>query len=124
MIRHDAWLGRDGGERMQLNQFLEKLAMTPRAWYIRKGCLWDDRLRLTNPDGREPHCPITAVAHDMGIADAWRLGCGAAPLVSKAIGLSDITASRVISAADGVPSYAQLRARLLKACGLRAAEEG
>ena len=78
---------------MTLQEFLDKLAETPREWRLRK-----NRLRCMKG------CPIDALGGDWGYQNGD-------------LGLAHGTCLRIIIAADnrGAP---KTRAKLLKACGL------
>ena len=86
---------------MTLDDFLNRLEQTPRRWTDK------EKLRL----GRM--CPITAVG-------GGRHPAGDAYGVAARLGLAPTLAVRIIQAADvrSDLSHADLRARLLKACGL------
>jgi len=88
---------------MTLEQFLEKLEQTPRDWgltmvFIRRG------------KGEDYQCPLAAVA---GIFDV-----SAPHDYAKKLGLSIKLANRIIEADGCLTLEPELRAKLLKACGL------
>ena len=80
---------------MTLQEFLDKLANTPRKWGLRAGQI--------RSHGR---CPLEVVAgtRSMSLSKAKRR-----------LGL--LGATEIMRSAD-TPSHSKLRARLLKACGL------
>jgi hypothetical protein len=98
---------------MRLNQFLEKLAMTPRTWFVHRDT---GELRSIDRKTRKEHCPITQVAQEQGKSTIY--GTWDAVLLGPEIGLSSKTTDRIIAATDDDPEYATLRRRLLRKCGL------
>ena len=98
---------------MTLNEFLKRLAKTPRGWYLNHA----DRIRLVGAP--LDHCPISAVTMARGDYHS--------PVTAgeRKLKLKRITAERIVNAADhrGLAlnnNDASLRRRLLKACGLPA----
>ena len=90
---------------MTLNEFLIKLAKTPRRWKL--GHIWRGEQAIIDQWGR---CPLQSIPHNGGPSYATRLG------IRKA------TTMRIIHAADASTKHGdydpKLRAKLLRACGL------
>lgn len=85
---------------MTLNQFLKELEKTPRRWRA------DRRGHLRCATGR---CPLEAVGET---------SMGGFFHAAKTLGIPTSQRRRIVSAADGA-AYPKLRARLLKACGIK-----
>jgi hypothetical protein len=99
---------------MRLNQFLDKLATTPRAWFLDA----IGGIRMRDLDTGRIHCPLSRVGQELGIPDS-AAGARMGGYVGEDMGLSEGTTGRVMRAADDDPAYPALRRRLLRACGLR-----
>jgi len=99
---------------MRLNHFLEKLAQTPRTWYVYGGCI-----RCEDFDTKRIHCPLSSVALQSYEIDS-HYGAQMGGYLGVALGISIKTVERILAAADDNPRvrYPTLRKRLLKACGL------
>ena len=83
---------------MTLQQFLDKLAKTPRTFGTNTGSTW-----IRNASGE---CPIDAVGGDWILADGG-------------LGLSKRTRNSIVECADNYRiAKPRTRARLLKACGI------
>lgn len=97
---------------MTLDEFLVALEKTPRdGWTTRAVCIGAIRrdLRYCVPDIFD--CPLSAVA---GTGN-----CGDAKKAARLLGIDMTTCRQIMKAADEAPGYdEQLRAKLLKACGL------
>jgi len=98
---------------MQLDQFLDKLAMTPRHWYL------DDLggIRMRDIETRRLHCPLSWVGKEMGIQYS-PIGAEYGCKVGMAMGLSEHTSGRIVYAADNPSRGTPLRRQLMEACGL------
>ena len=94
---------------MTLNEFITKLAKTPRRWKLIENHALSDRTRWLLR-GEDEHCPLRAVFPGVN-PDTWY-----GPLAVKA-GMAQRTVNQIMRAADSDGSP-KLRARLLKACGL------
>lgn len=92
---------------MTLNEFMDALSKTPRKWKF----TWADRFRC----GPYQLCPIEQVARSKHLP--WDRG---ADVAGRRLGLSDEAIHQIMRAADvKLPSTRRLRARLLRACGLK-----
>lgn len=93
---------------MTYEEFLVELQKTPRNWYFK----YDTRIRLAGH--KFSSCPISSLkGYDV---NAW---CEAAIELC----LDENIAARIVDAADGAYPYnKQIRADLLKACGLTSAQ--
>lgn len=90
---------------MTLDQFFEKLEQTPRDWYGSYSAI-----RRTDSNGWCGQCPVSSLG-GLPIGFAWT--------VAIDLGMDSADVERVIHAADNVIGCDQdIRARLLKACGL------
>lgn len=98
---------------MRLNQFLEKLAMTPRTWSVDE---YTGVIRMEDLSTQFLQCPISMVAQDIGVTEIY--GSEYAVGLGPVIGLSEKTTQRIMDAADNPYVYPTLRRRLLRACGL------
>ena len=97
---------------MTLDEFFAELERTPRNWK-----LINERIRLRDEKRMYcPACPICAVGNSLKgeyIASTSHFK------VARIIGLDMVICDQIAFASDGYfPSVKELRARLLKACGL------
>ena len=90
---------------MTLQEFLDKLAKTPRTWKL--GHIWRGEQAILDQWGR---CPLQSIPHSGGPSYVTRLGIRRA------------TTMRSMHAADDSIKHAdydpKLRARILEACGI------
>jgi hypothetical protein len=99
---------------MRLQQFLEKLSSTPRAWFLdANGCI---RIR-DEGDTEILHCPLSRVGSGMLNSVYRTYGAAFGGSFGRDMGLSEETSYRIMHAADD-DGYPTLRRRLLRACGL------
>ena len=91
---------------MTLDEFLDALRKTPRAW-----CLEDKAIRCPSTDDEPAHCPLSYVAEVHP--------CATSLAMAKLSMLEDL-ALDIAAAADGAINgcLVPLRARLLDACSL------
>ncbi len=103
---------------MTIETFFKKLSKTPRKWKMPKKANSDGfRLLTLIRDGVE-YCPLTAV-----LKEPRESGYAYSAKCQKELGLPYRLVLNIISAADYESPYEdyeqKLRARLLKACGLK-----
>lgn len=93
---------------MTLEQFLEKLEQTPRDWVLDAMVTQEQALSIRRGFMQ---CPISAMRDGMG---------SNYPSIAKELGLDIALANDIAKAADASPEGydPELRAKLLKACGL------
>lgn len=95
---------------MTQEEFLERLARTPRDWRLMGG-----RIRRIVADD-EPQCPITAVASQL---DEEPYSAAGILLAVAELGIHAIAVSDIIAASDDLQRADPLvRMQLLEACGL------
>lgn len=95
---------------MTYQEFLDRLAQTPRDWKI----MADGSLRRfqRGAGGTYPCCPVTAVDGFYRLPDNWNAA-------ADRLGLDRTDAFGIVCAADHGPSgYPNVRVDLLRACGL------
>jgi hypothetical protein len=94
---------------LTLEQFLEKLEQTPRDWYLygsRKVLI----RRMKGKNAAWSQCPVSSL---------FCRNAGDYRSAALDLGLSQDLAEMIAAAADGWPDHEpDLRAKLLKACGL------
>ncbi len=92
---------------MTIHEFLKLLSRTPRDWRVERG-------RIRRGPATRPDCPLTAVAHRVQEGGPT---CGV--IWGPGLPLDPDTLNGLVAACDDLPGAdPQLRAHLMRACGL------